>query len=126
MMPARQECSEGCWGGQPGLPHSPEPAQHPKYSMESISLPAHWVTTAAMGLSSSPEVSQGGFMRLLCRKHVLKRERLAEAEDGAIPSGRALQASTRLESTDALLGTALQRWSRDEVQAPLSLSQWAL
>lgn len=49
-MPARQE---GCWGVgvgslgslpslcQASVPHSPKAAQHPKYSMESISLPAH-------------------------------------------------------------------------------------
>lgn len=77
MVPARQECSEGC----------PKPAQHPKYSMGTISLPAHWVTTAAVGLPSSPEVSQVGFGKLLCRKHVFKRKSLAEAEDGAVPSG---------------------------------------
>lgn len=94
MMPAGQECSEGCWGratcpvsasqvyptalnllNTPNIPWRAAPCQE--------SLGHH----CGHGLSSSPEVSQVGFMRLLCRKHVLKRNRLAEAEDGASPSG---------------------------------------
>lgn len=72
---------------QASVPHSPEPAQHPKHSMESMSLPPHRASTAAVGLSSSPEGSQVGFMGLFCRKCVLNRKRLAEAEAGPSPSG---------------------------------------
>lgn len=71
---------------QANVPHSPEPTQHPKYSMESTSLAPHQVSTAAVGLSSSAEGSQVGFMGLFCKKCVLNRKRLAEAEAGPNPS----------------------------------------
>lgn len=63
-------------------------------------------------------------MGLLCRKWVLKRTRLAEGEDRASPGAE--HSRPAQVGRAALLGTALQRWSREEVQGPLLLPWWAL
>lgn len=62
----------------------------PKYSVGSTSLPLQWVATAAVGHSSSSEVSQVVFMSHFCRKHLLNRKKMAEAEsagEAPTPSG---------------------------------------